>query len=231
MRVLVGFRAVGPIRAALLMALVIGASFVYAACFMNSSRIHWYCYIAPWYRVCDFLVGVLAALIFLGISDWPIFRSLKVGPATLLEAAALLLLLGAVHWAPPIPLAIRFAAYFTPFMILPIVIFAFQRGLLARLLSGRCLMFLGEASFSFYMLHQLVMRFLPLGLHQWVLKRSGPIGVVIFLLSVILLLSCACYLLFERPMRTLVRRLLHWREPPQAAPPAPLIEEPRRLAA
>ena len=47
-----------------------------------------------------------------------------------------------------------------PIWSLLIFIFAYQGGFFSKLLSNKYLVHLGEISFSFYMLHQLVIRYL-----------------------------------------------------------------------
>jgi peptidoglycan/LPS O-acetylase OafA/YrhL len=92
-------------------------------------------------------------------------------------------------------------------MALVVAVFARGGGHLSRLLAARPLVFLGEASYSLYMVHCIVMAHLfhrraDLGLDGWHLAAVGiaaAVGVAV-----------ACYLLVEDPAR---RWLTRWLRP------------------
>jgi peptidoglycan/LPS O-acetylase OafA/YrhL len=88
----------------------------------------------------------------------------------------------------------------TPFALLLIMVFAYQRGALSALLSQRWLVRLGEISFALYLVHQLVLRFV-----QQQGMRTDAIGFAVFIVS-IMLLALALHRLVEQPARRWLTR-------------------------
>jgi peptidoglycan/LPS O-acetylase OafA/YrhL len=168
----------------------------------------WAVYLFPPVRWFDFFIGVLMGLAFtrLGNSPAPTNRW-RIGLATFLELASLGVLAIAVHKAMLVDYKIRLNGYYTPWMALVIWTFAFQRGYMSALLSGRAMVFLGEISFGFYMLHPTVFWLLymhreTLGLAAW--RPGSQAGLALLATTA---LSAICYRFYEMPVR---RRLLGW---------------------
>lgn len=76
--------------------------------------------------------------------------------ARLLQCASLVLLATFLYFGKYVSQAHRFDVYYVAPMAFVIFSFAFQSGVLARVISGRLLMLWGEASFAFYLVHQLI---------------------------------------------------------------------------
>ncbi len=163
----------------------------------------WALYIFPPVRLAEFVVGVCGGLIFLRCRD-----RLRGGPGwwTAGEGLALGLLAAAVVLSSAAPAVLRYASYYLPFFAFTILVFAAERGRISQHLRGSWLVFLGEISFAFYLLHVLVMRLaVYLGLF------SGGIPSILVLagiLAVTLTLSATIFVGYERPMRSRVRRRL-----------------------
>jgi peptidoglycan/LPS O-acetylase OafA/YrhL len=98
-----------------------------------------------------------------------------------------------------LPQALHFDVGFLPFWTILIFVFAHERGIISKLLGRRPFVFLGEISFSFYMLHQLVIRYI----WHYGIKPVAPIAFTITLVG-----SAALFLLYEENMRKLVRNKL-----------------------
>jgi peptidoglycan/LPS O-acetylase OafA/YrhL len=77
-------------------------------------------------------------------------------------------------------------------------------GALSRVLNTRYLVLLGEASFSFYMFHQLVIRSIVLTGYG----AGHPMRALALSLAIAVGLSILSYNVYEMPMRTAVRRVL-----------------------
>lgn len=94
---------------------------------------------------------------------------------------------------------------------LVIVATASGTGWISRILGSAPLVFLGEISYSIYMLHQIMIEFLSRhGLISWV-----PYKLQFFvLLALIIALSAVCYLLVESPMRGTIVQLVSRRAQP-----------------
>lgn len=156
----------------------------------------WFLYVFPFFRSLDFIMGILIGLIFV-TKNKPNFVKNKL-LFNCLELFSLVLLVVWIVLSPYVSLAFRFSVYYVPIWCLLIFIFAFQRGLISKILSNRWLVFLGEISFSFYMIHLLVINYVGL-LHL----GSIPHHVVTFTGSI--LLSSVIYVIYEEPIRKKIR--------------------------
>ncbi len=105
-----------------------------------------------------------------------------------------------------VPEALRYGSYYIPVFVLVIVVFGAERGRLSHALRGSRLVFLGEISFAFYLVHMLLLR----GAH-WLGWLPGGIASVATLAGtfvVTLAVSAVIFMLYERPMRSIVLRRL-----------------------
>jgi peptidoglycan/LPS O-acetylase OafA/YrhL len=160
----------------------------------------WLFYILPMFRIIDFTVGIILGLSFISFSNkykpneqsklWSIFEILSI------------VLLGvAIYFVPNIPESFHYSVYYLPFMSIIIYIFAHQKGIISRMLSKKQFVFLGEISFSFYMIHQLIINYIgSISVFRTHLILSS-IGA--FLAS--LILSAIIYTYYEIPLRNKIR--------------------------
>lgn len=127
----------------------------------------WAAYISPITRLSEFMLGIAAYQIYRRFGE----NTISLVKATMLELLMVALTVGALWatdlkfvssmpfivaktqsiWASNCAAAIAFAPL--------IVVIAFQKGLLSNCLLWKPLVYLGEISFSLYMVHQLVQRF------------------------------------------------------------------------
>ena len=121
--------------------------------------------------------------------------------ATYIEIATVAALVVGFALSIFMPQSLRFGLWLMPFWVLIIIVFAQQKGLLSKFLSKRPLVFLGEISFSFYMIHFLVIRYLAeLQLHN--------VAMVILSLVMAIALSAVLYLAYEEPLRIRLKQFL-----------------------
>jgi peptidoglycan/LPS O-acetylase OafA/YrhL len=165
---------------------------------------HRWLYRTPLLRVGDFLVGILAARVFVRIRDrranarlgaWLVPVAIA---ATFLLAAQPSLVNTAWSWD---------AMYAVPAVTLILGLAMAPQSPVARLLSLRGVVFLGEASFAFYLCHIEVIRLVDAG--SW---KAGVTPQTLVLEAVNLLFATAVaiglHVGVERPARSVVRRLL-----------------------
>lgn len=159
----------------------------------------WLTYVFPFVRIVDFLIGICLGLIFLNIQKNPdkVNRKMRFATFTFLECLSIILLIGAIMYSPHINQSLRFSLYYQPFCLLLIYAFASQNGAISKLLSNKTLVYFGEISFSFYMIHGLVIRYLS-ALH--VPYTHGIVGFLISLIS-----SSIIYKYYEEPLRKKMR--------------------------
>ena len=119
----------------------------------SEEAIHFFVYVFPPLRLVDFVAGILLFRLY---RVWP---RPSVGLATVGQFAALGTLIVFFCFKDSVSQAMRFDAYYILPMALLVLSFAWQQGGLARAISPSWLVFLGEASFALYLVHQLVIRY------------------------------------------------------------------------
>lgn len=155
----------------------------------------WLLHIFPLMRLFEFSIGIVMGLIFSKSSN-PVTINNKL--FSLFEVLSLATFAIMLWVSTHLSIGIVRGVYFVPVWCMFIYIFAYQRGIISRLLSLRAFVYLGEISFSFYMIHQLVIRYNEL------FNLTSPYSFLIcFTLS--LLLSAAIYHLYEEPLRKKLR--------------------------
>jgi peptidoglycan/LPS O-acetylase OafA/YrhL len=170
-------------------------------------------YINPVARLFEFVVGMCLALAFAAAhSDRP---KLSAGVATAIELAAILFfaanasLVSTAARLANEALGSAFAqwvadgASLLPGTVSLIFAMALQRGHISKLLGCRLGVFLGEISYSIYMLHTILLR--GFAAHQSIFNGIPiPVLIAAYLLAVISL-SAAMWVMLERPARRLIR--------------------------
>lgn len=155
----------------------------------------WLLHIFPVVRVFEFSTGVLLALIFLEKNNT--VRENKT-LFTWLEAAAVLFFFVMLMISTRLDVGIVRGVYFVPVWCVLIYVFAHQRGMISQWLSHKLFVFLGQISFAFYMIHQLVIRYF-----SYLEINTAVNAVICFSLS--LALSALLYLYYEEPLRKFIR--------------------------
>ncbi|NOV00197.1 acyltransferase family protein [Paenibacillus planticolens] len=168
--------------------------------YKNDAINNWLFFVFPITRAFDFLVGVTLGLLFIEIKDIIILKLTKM-TFTIFEILAIVLLFVSIYFSPNMIQNIRYDLFFTPFLSLLIFTFAFQKGYISNFLSNKIFIYLGEISFSFYMIHNLVLSYT-----FWSLLKLSitPLTITGSLLATILL-SSILYRFYEEPLRKKIR--------------------------
>jgi peptidoglycan/LPS O-acetylase OafA/YrhL len=177
----------------------------------------WFIYVLPPVRLLDFVLGILMARI-VQTGRW---IPLGLGPAAVLVAASYWLSLHV-----PYHFSIVAAPIISLALVVPAAATADLKGRRSPL-RGSVMVWLGEISFAFYLIHRLVMRFAhkPLGLdHRGDTPRA--IGVMLGVFAVSLLFSWLLYALIERPAMRWIAGSRPGAERPQAQAPGPEQSKP-----
>ena len=174
--------------------------------FADENTAHFLVYVFPPSRIADFVIGILLHRFF--SRTRPPAASLATG----LQVGSLTIFALCVTLKALIPQHARYDLYYIPAMSLIIISFAWQDGMIAKTLASDKFVFLGNASFSLYLMHQLIIRY---GEHIRVnvLKATGTsievmVSITYFALS--LLLSAILFKYFENWAKRLV---LEWLNP------------------
>jgi peptidoglycan/LPS O-acetylase OafA/YrhL len=162
----------------------------------------WIIYIFPPARLIDFVMGVLLALVFIKLPTNSITSVLRTSREwSIAEIASILLLVGGFAFSVMIPQSLRFALWLMPFWMVIIFIFSHDQGIISRFLKKRPLVFLGEISFSFYMVHQLIIRYVST-------VEMSHAAVVALSFMITICVSSVVYLVFEEPLRLKLKAFL-----------------------
>ena len=112
-------------------------------------------YINPIVRSFDFILGIITCQIYKKIKDTPINFS----KGTLIEIAAITVLAIFFYFHNDVERAFRYGIYYWIPMVGIVLIFALQKGLFSKILQHKTLVYLGEISFAFYMIHMIVIKY------------------------------------------------------------------------
>lgn len=162
----------------------------------------WLLHIFPIIRLFDFSTGILLALIFIEKSNRTTINKTLF---TFMEFLSLLLLLGALLISVGLDVGTVGGVYFVPTWCILIYTFAHQGGILSKALSKKLPVYLGEISFSFYMIHLLIISYFSY------LNLDKTVNFFIcFVLS--LLLSAMIFKYYEEPLRKRIRFGTNYKE-------------------
>ena len=164
-----------------------------------SARDIWY--VNPLARFPDFLLGMWVYQIASREQSTPLSRS----QATWSECGAVALFVLFYTLSVHVPQVYRYSCYYWLPIAWVIYIFSLQRGRLSQLLSCPPLVWGGEISFGFYLIHQLLLR-LYIEAERYLHLSLSPYIAVGALLLLTLLLSALSYRYFEQPANRLVKR-------------------------
>ncbi|HEY9177424.1 MAG TPA: acyltransferase [Flavipsychrobacter sp.] len=168
-----------------------------------------YFYINPLLRLGDFIIGKLLYRVYRKRKDIEILNNRKV--ANLAEIGSILLLAVFFYYHNHIPQGFRYSCYYWLPMIVLIYTFAYAKGFISNMLSNGTMVFLGEISFGFYMVHMLVLRYYQyvpqkLPFLQAVLPVNHNAAFIIFGIS--LASSILIYKFFELPANRFIKQKL-----------------------
>ncbi|WP_368903526.1 acyltransferase family protein [Providencia sp. 2.29] len=155
---------------------------------------HAFLYISPLFRIADFSIGILIYRYRRNI-----FNHTKSVIVNCLQFSSVIILLLFIYFSSYANISYRYDIYYIIPMSLLILSLSFNYGLIGKLLSGRAIVLLGEASFSLYMTHQLVIRYLLKINERFNLLSDGLL--LISIISLCLIVSVIFYKFIEIPMK------------------------------
>lgn len=168
-----------------------------------------YFYINPLLRLGDFIIGKMLYRLYRKRKDIEILINRRI--AHIAEVGSILLLAIFLYFHNEVPQGFRYSCYYWVPMIVLIYTFAYARGFISDMLSNRTMVFLGEISFGFYMIHMLVLRYYQYMVQkieflQPILPVNHNAAFIIF--SISLTLSIMIYKFYELPANRFIRQKL-----------------------
>lgn len=176
---------------------VVGFSIGFA--FKNVLGTGWLFYYFPGMRMFDFFAGMLLGFLWKKVT----FDSLCFKKWTGYEILSVGLFLITIYLSRFAPATITWGIMYIPSISFVVWVFSFQRGFLSKVLSNKLLIFAGEISFSFYMLHWLILRYTE----KTQLNLEYPILYSLAVLFLTLALSALTYKYFEVPTMKRVKKV------------------------
>ena len=187
----------------------------------DGSFVRWLLYFSPYLRIGEFVLGVIVAQLYVALHGRRVTAAENtVGSAVLLAAAASVILITYWEYSSHVPLNVfrkmnmNFAL--APSVALMVFCAARYRNAASQLFTSRPAIALGEASYSIYLVHSIVL--------ISAVKLNGGVehGVaynivrLIVLIGIVVAISLALYAYYEAPARQWLRQ--RWRK--RAAPAA-----------
>lgn len=173
--------------------------------FTDEANILAYWYVNPLARFPDFLVGMFLFRVY----ERCRLKKISFSTASWLEVGALCIFIlfyaAAGEWIPKV---YRYSCYYWVPVSLVLLVFSLQKGFVSRLLSNKYLVMGGEISYSFYLIHTLMI----FAYLQWVEVSGRPVSscvAVPLVLFATIGLSLLSYYYFEKPANRWVKRILN----------------------
>lgn len=165
----------------------------------------WFIYASPYFRIADYLIGMMIGLIFINLKQNSILiKSYTKFTYSVLEISSLVLFAGIYYTHIYAFDAIIMSSYYTPVLAISLLVFAFQRGFVSSLINKSLSMHFGRLTYSAFMVHQLVISYIVV---LFLPSIQGPVGdfkhffaqaiVFIFVIS----LSDSIYRYWEIPVK------------------------------
>ncbi|EEW7313607.1 acyltransferase [Escherichia coli] len=101
---------------------------------------------------------------------------------------------------------LQYDALFIPSMAFSILVFSFNSGIISKIISNKVMILLGDASFSFYLVHTIVISTLSKFFNVSGLGAISVIKFIVMALFASLFISIMMYLFFEKPINNKLRK-------------------------
>ena len=170
--------------------------------FCPDSIEHGMFYVNPFFRITDFMIGILLYNVY--EKHWlrGLFKTRLL--STVMELASLGIMVLFMAYHKDVPEGYRYSCYYWIPMIVIIFVFSYQSGLVSTLLSNKVMVLLGEISYSFYLLHYLVIRYATALARKFQFAINDYIFILI-ILAIVLLGSYFTHKLIEQPANKMIK--------------------------
>jgi peptidoglycan/LPS O-acetylase OafA/YrhL len=187
----------------------------------QDSFVRWLLSVSPYLRIGEFVLGAITAQLYVALRNRNVTRRENlVGGAVFWAAALSVLLINYLEYSPDVPMTIfrkmnmNFAL--APSVALLVFCAARYQSAASRLLASRPAIALGEASYSIYLVHSIVL-ISAVKLTGNVVHGAAYNAVkLIFLMAIVVVISLVLYAYYEAPTRRWLRQRWSKRSAPVA---------------
>jgi peptidoglycan/LPS O-acetylase OafA/YrhL len=173
--------------------------------FFPDTIVNGYFYVNPFFRITDFILGILIFYMYDSKKVEGIIKNRNT--FTLIEIGSIMLFLIFFIFHKYIPFGYRLFGYYWIPMSLLILIFSYQSGYISKLLSGKILIILGEISFSFYLIHQIIIK-LIYAINKKIQFTENNFLLIALVLFISIFLSYLMYNFVEVPSNRYIKSKL-----------------------
>jgi peptidoglycan/LPS O-acetylase OafA/YrhL len=186
----------------------------------DDSFVRWLLYVSPYLRIGEFVLGVMTAQLYIALQRRDVtLRENTLGGAVFWAAALSVLLVTYLEYSPDVPMTIfrkmnmNFAL--APSVALLVLCAARYQCGASRLLTSRPAIALGEASYSIYLVHSIVLISAVKLTGNVVHGTAYNVVKLVVLMAIVVAISLLLYAYYEAPARSWLRK--RWRSRPEAA--------------
>jgi peptidoglycan/LPS O-acetylase OafA/YrhL len=177
----------------------------------EDSFVLWLLYVSPYLRIGEFVLGALTAQLYAALRRRDVTRRENAFGGALFWAAALsVLLVNYLEYSPDVPMTIfrkmNMNFGLAPSVALLVFCAARYRGAASRLLTSRPAIALGEASYSIYLVHSIVLISAVKLTGNVVHGTAYNVVKLIVLMAIVVAISLLLYAYYEAPARSWLRR-------------------------
>ena len=187
-------------RLLLVFLVFISIQFIFLMFDLGEKMEHALFYISPIMRISDFILGILVYRFF--VLAPPFFNKYKDGFQFIsLFLFCLFIWMSSVY---SIGIEYKYSIFYIIPLALIVFTFAFTGGVVGNILSNKYLVIMGEASFSLYLIHGLIIRYLDRINSRFEWFSAGELLIIVILLC--LISSLLLFKYFEMPARKFVTK-------------------------
>jgi peptidoglycan/LPS O-acetylase OafA/YrhL len=194
------------LKKVIIVILVFVLTIILGVTFIPQDYHHSVFYINPIIRLFDFILGIFLYSFFKSFTF-----NLTLKNSSFLEFVFIGLFVLFFLFHDYVPQVYRYSIYYWIPMVGLVYIFSISKGIFSIILSKNIFVYLGEISFGFYLIHQLVIRYSGILIRRLDINLS-EITHVFFVLIVSLVLSILSFEFFENrvrePMKNVLRKYL-----------------------
>ena len=185
------------------------AIILYLNIYLNDDSKHYWLYVSPILRFADFLLGIILYSVYKYLKTH--YESLN-NKGTVLEIASVSIFLIFFTFHLNLSISYRYSIYYWLPMFLIILAFAISgssnnKGFISKILSNRHLVWLGEISFCFYLIHLLVIRVMSSIMNK-IFTNFDLILLSLLCLIITLIASAIAYKFIEKPLNYRIKEYL-----------------------